>query len=104
MVPGKKTAGDVIPKNDDSKPQPVEGNPNLPVHGPLASGLLLLCTLSFIVLVGPYCLGESSGTLKQMSTAIVCIFIAQEFFPLPSADTGAKLRKKVVLSRTIPIP
>jgi hypothetical protein len=39
-----------------------------------------------------------------MSATLVCIFIAQEFFPLPSADTGAKLRKKVVLSRTIPIP
>ena len=92
MVSGEKTAGDVMPKNDDSKPQPVEGNPNLPVHGPLASGLLLLCTLSFIVLVGPYCLGESSGTLKQMSTAIVFIFIAREFFPLPSDEYYVKKR------------
>ena len=79
-----------MPKNDDSNPQPVEGNPNLPVHGHLASGLLLLCTLSFIVLVGLYCLGESSGTLKQMSAAIVFIFIAQEFFPLPSNEYYVK--------------
>jgi hypothetical protein len=91
-------------ENEDLKHQAVEGRPDLLVHSALANGLILTLTLSFIISVGLFCLGEGSGILKQMSATLVCIFIAQEFFPLPSADTGAKLRKKVVLSRTIPIP
>lgn len=42
--------------------------------------------------------------LKQMNATMVCIFIAQEFLPPPSAEYGARLRKKVVLSRATPIP
>ena len=83
-------------ENDNLKHQAVEDSPDLPLHEPLTSGLLLLCTLSFIILVGLFCLGEGDQILKQMSATMVCIFIAQEFFPLPSKESGTKLPKKMM--------
>ena len=73
-----------------------EGPPNLPIHAALSSGLLLLCTLSFIMLVALFCLGEGNHMLKQMCATLVCLFIVQEFFPLPSKESGTKLPKKML--------
>jgi hypothetical protein len=46
------------------------------------------------MLVALFCLGEGNHMLKQMCATLVCIFIAQEFSPLPSKDTGTELRTK----------
>ena len=81
-------------KHEELKRQAMDGSPNLPVHGALSSGLLLLCTLSFIMLVALFCLGEGNHMLKQMCATLVYLFIAQEFFPLPSKETGTQLRTK----------
>ena len=83
-----------MPETHHLKHAPVEGAPNLPVHAALSSGLLLLCTLSFIMLVALFCLGEGNHMLKQMCATLVCLFIAQEFFPLPSEESGTQLRTK----------
>ena len=83
-------------ETDHLKHPAEEGPPNLPIHAALSSGLLLLCTLSFIMLVALFCLGEGNHMLKQMCATLVYLFIAQEFFPLPSKETGTQLRTNSV--------
>jgi len=91
-------------KNGDNRTLAIEGAPNLEAIGPVTIGLVLLLSLFFIILVALFWLGEGYHMLKQMNATMVCIFIAQEFLPPPSAEYGARLRKKVVLSRATPIP
>ena len=81
-------------ETDHLKPPAEEGPPNLPIHAALSSGLLLLCTLSFIMLVALFCLGEGNHMLKQMCATLVCLFIAQEFLPQPSGESGTQLQPK----------
>ena len=83
-----------MPETDHLKHEQVEGALNLPVHATLSSGLLLLSTLSFIMLVALFCLGEGDHMLKQMCTTLVCLFIAQEFLPQPSGESGTQLQPK----------
>ena len=81
-------------ETDHLKHPAEEGPPTLPIHAALSCGLLLLCTLSFIVLVALFYLGEGNHMLKQMCATLVCLFVAQEFLPLPSKETGTQLRTK----------
>ena len=81
-------------ETDHLKHPAEEGPPNLPIHAALSSGLLLLCTLSFIMLVALFCLGAGDHMLKQMCTTLVCLFIAQEFLPQPSGESGTQLQPK----------
>ncbi len=76
--------------NHDLRHHLVEDSPSLPADGPLVSGLLVLFSLSFIMLVALFCLGEGSGILKQISATVVCIFIAQEFLPPSTIESGTK--------------
>ena len=55
-----------MPETHHLKHEPVEGALNLPVHATLSSGLLLLSTLSFIMLVGFSC--KNANEMEPMYT------------------------------------
>ena len=88
-------------ENDNLKHQAVEDSPDLPVHEPLTSGLLLLCTLSFIILVGLFCLGEGDQILKQMLLSDVYLS-PKNFSHFPAKKPAQSYLKKCCKAAPFP--